>query len=163
MTFLTPPTPLGFSKNYSFFEINIGPPLQNKLRTKMLPGLFSTSWARTAHHPGENSWIHACTHLADKHARVCTCILLYVCFVFGNYRSSIVMVKMIRGWKTMGTRETRVHVHLYTHVYHVSKHMWGKYELMNISRWYCISSREHVSTLAPEVGPKEHTLPMENN
>ena len=82
----------------------------------MLPGLFSTSWARTAHHPGENSWIHACTHLADKHTRVCTCNLLYVCFVFGNYRSSIVMVKMIRGWKTMGTRE-KGYMYICTHMY----------------------------------------------
>ena len=92
-----PPPPLGLWKNYSFFEINIGPPTVNKLSTKKLSGLFYTSWARTAHHPGENSWIHACTHVAIKHARVCTCILLYVCFVFGNYRSSYVMVKMIRG------------------------------------------------------------------
>ena len=29
---------------------------------------------------------------------------MYVCFVFGNYRSSYVMDKMIREWKTMGTR-----------------------------------------------------------
>ena len=65
-----------------------------------MSGLFSTSWAWTAHHPGENSWIHACTHVTDKHARVfALCI-----FVFGNYRSSYVMVKMIRGWKTMETR-----------------------------------------------------------
>ena len=46
-------------------------------------------------------------------------------FVFGNYRSSYVMVKKIREWKTIGNkgvvlRETRVH--LYIHVYHVSKH-----------------------------------------
>ena len=93
LTFFYPPTPLGLWKNYSFFVI-----------LKKLSGLFSTSWARTAHHNGENSWIHARTHVADKHARVFTCILLYVGFVFGNYRSSYVMVKMIRGWKTMGTR-----------------------------------------------------------
>ena len=42
----------------------------------MLSGLFSISWARTAHHPGENFWIHACTHVAGKHAPVCTCLLL---------------------------------------------------------------------------------------
>ena len=48
----------------------------------MLPGLFSISWARTAQHPGENFWIHACTHVADKQARVCTCILLmYVLYL----------------------------------------------------------------------------------
>ena len=41
----------------------------------MLSGFFSISWARTAHHPGENFSIHACTHVADKQARVCTCIL----------------------------------------------------------------------------------------
>ena len=70
----------------------------------MLSRLFSTSWARTAHCPGENFWIHACTHVADKLERVCTCILLYVCFVFGSYRSSYVMGKMIRERKTMGTR-----------------------------------------------------------
>ena len=72
----------------------------------MLSVLFSISWSRTAHHPGENFWIHACTHVADKQARVCTCILLNVCFVFSSYRSSYsyVMDKKIRGWKTMGTR-----------------------------------------------------------
>ena len=42
----------------------------------MLSGLFSIIWARTAHHPGENFWIHACTHKADKQTRLCTCILL---------------------------------------------------------------------------------------
>ena len=36
------------------------------------------------------------------------------------------------GNKGIVLRETRVH--LYIHVYHVSKHMCGKYELMNISR-----------------------------
>ena len=52
-------------------------------------------------------------------------------------------------------------VHLYIHVYNVSKHIWGKYELMKISRWYCSSPREHVSALSPKVGPKEHIKPME--
>ena len=42
----------------------------------MLSVLFSISWARTAHYPGENFLIHTCTHVADKQARVCTCILL---------------------------------------------------------------------------------------
>ena len=77
--FYPPPPPCWTLENYSFFELNIWPPLKNKFRTKKFSGFFSTSWARTAHHPSENSWIHACTHVADKHARVCTCILLYVC------------------------------------------------------------------------------------
>ena len=48
----------------------------------MLSGLFSISWARTAHHPGENFLIHSCTHVADKQARVCICILpMYVLFL----------------------------------------------------------------------------------
>ena len=48
----------------------------------MLSELFSISWARTAHHPGENFWIHTWTHVADKEARVCTCILLmYVLYL----------------------------------------------------------------------------------
>ena len=48
----------------------------------MLSGLLSISWARTAHHPGKNIWIHACTHVADRQARVCTRILLmYVLFL----------------------------------------------------------------------------------
>ena len=75
-----PPPLSGLLKKYSFFDITIGPPLLNKLRTKKLSGLFSTSWARTAHHPGQNFWIHACTHVADNHARVCTCILLICMF-----------------------------------------------------------------------------------
>ena len=71
----------------------------------MLSGLFSISWAQTAHHPGENFWIHACTHVADKQARVCTCILLmYVLYLIIMSSYSYVMDKMIRGWKTMGTR-----------------------------------------------------------
>ena len=65
----------------------------------MLSGLFSISWARTAHHPGENFWIHTCTHVADKQARVMCMFIAYVCFVFGSCRSSYsyVMDKMIRG------------------------------------------------------------------
>ena len=60
----------------------------------MLPGLFSISWARTAHHPGENFWIHACTHVADKQARVCTCILLmYVLYL-------VVLSHLTRTWWT---------------------------------------------------------------
>ena len=42
----------------------------------MLSGLFSISWVRTAHHPGEKFRIHACTQVADKQARVFICILL---------------------------------------------------------------------------------------
>ena len=67
-------------KNCSFFEINIGPPLQNKLRTKKLSGLFSTGWAQTAHHPGENSWIHACTHVVYVHA-FCLLYVLYLVII----------------------------------------------------------------------------------
>ena len=59
----------------------------------MLSGLFSISWARTAHHPGENFWIHACTPSTCMHIYIA-----YVFFVFGSYRSSYsyVMGKMIR-------------------------------------------------------------------
>ena len=53
-------------------------------------------------------------------------------FVFGNYRSSYIMVKMIRGWKTMEqwycSKENK------GTFLHTSKLMLGKYELMNISR-----------------------------
>ena len=72
----------------------------------MLSGLFSISWARTAHHPGENFWIHTCTHVADKQARVMCMFIAYACFVFGSCRSSYsyVMDKMIRGVENHGNK-----------------------------------------------------------
>ena len=53
--------------------------------------------------------------------------------------------KMIREWKTTVLRETRVHTD------HISKHIWGKYELMNKSRCYCSSPRER-SVMRPSQG-----------
>ena len=50
----------------------------------MLSGLFSISWARTA--PPPHYWRKfldpSCTHVTDRQARVCTCILLmYVLYL----------------------------------------------------------------------------------
>ena len=40
----------------------------------------------------------------EPRLRTCMYMHFVLCmFVFGNYRSSYVMVKMIMGWKTMGT------------------------------------------------------------
>ena len=74
------------------------------------PWEFGTPWKILGLDPipsGEISWIHACRHVADKQARVCTCTcFMYVqilCAVFGYYtcKSSYVhflptMVKIIK-------------------------------------------------------------------
>ena len=51
----------------------------------MLSGLFSISWARTAPTPilaKISGSMHAYTHLADKQARVCECLLLMYVLYF---------------------------------------------------------------------------------
>ena len=71
--------------------------------------------------------------------------IAYVCFVFGNYRSSYVMEKMTREWKTMANKGIILREN--------GKHMRKIRVDEHIALILQLAQRTHIT---PKVGSKEH-------